>query len=186
MGSFALSQALAAGNGIVRLGATRLSVNDVATSIISWTDVFEQLILAVAIPNYAGADVGSLQFGNGNGVVDTGTNYWNRALMVAAGQSLVTDPSPQASDTMIRLGVAGGNGRSALIHVTNFANKNKVAKASVTLNSSSAATIPDSHISVEGAWFNTTDAIKSVRLALPGAGKLGAGSQIIVFGMNAA
>lgn len=139
MSSYALGLALTQESGIVRLGAQRLPVNDVATPIINWTDVFEQLLIFVAIPNYAGADVASLQFGNGNGVVDTGTNYWNRPLMVVAGQASVTDPSPQASDTMIRLGVAGANGRVAFIHISNFVNKNKVAKAGVTLNSASAA-----------------------------------------------
>lgn len=178
---------LAAGLGYVRIpgAAVRMPANATSSLIANWTDPYEQLLFYVAIPFYAGADVASFRFGNGNFVVDSGTNYQSRTLTVASGATTITD-APQTSDTMIRLGEATANGRSGWMHVTNFQLRNKVCKATVAIGTTDATTVADAHLSVEGMWANTTDFIKSAQLVLPGAGKLGAGSQFIVFGMNAA
>jgi hypothetical protein len=169
----------------VRLGADRLAINDVQSQVISWNDPYEQLTIKVAIPNYAGADVGSLRFGNGNGVVDIGANYRTSITDLAVGTVTPIVDDSVLSDTMFRLGLATAQGRVATIHISNFKTNRKVIKASVSIGSANVATNVPIHLSVEGLWSNVTDYIKSVQLVLPGAGKLGAGSQLIVYGENA-
>lgn len=177
---------LVSGAGYVRIGSIRMPANAVSSTILNWTDPYEQLLIYVAIPFYAGSDVASLRFGNGNFVVDSGTNYQSRTVTLGTGTTTPLIDAPQTSDTMIRLGEATANGRSGWVHVINFNNRNKVCKATIAIGTTDATSVADAHISVEGMWANTTDFIKSVQFVLPGAGKLGAGSQLIVFGMNAA
>lgn len=179
---------LTAGLGYVRIpgASVRMPASATSSLIANWTDPYEQLLIYVAIPFYAGADVGSLRFGNGNFVVDSGTNYQSRTVTLGAGTVTPLVDAPQTSDTMIRLGIATANGRSGWVHVTNFQTRNKVVKATIAIGTTDATTVADAHVSVEGMWANTTDFIKSVQFVLPGAGKLGTGSQFIVFGMNAA
>jgi hypothetical protein len=165
--------------GMVRLNGTRMSTTDVASQVVSWTDNYEQLVLWVAVPFYAGADAVSLRFGNAIGSVDSGTNYWSRWVTQDAGNV------SNISQTLFQLGIATANGRSAWIHMLNFKDRRKVGAARVAIGSASAAAVPDVHLVVDGMWDNTTDFIHSVQLVLPGAGKLGAGSQVVVFGMNA-
>jgi len=160
--------------------------NASSSLILNWTDPYEQLLIYVAVPFYAGADLASLRFGNGNFVIDSGTNYQSRTVTLAAGTVTPLIDAPQTSDTMFRLGIATANGRSGWIHVTNFSNRNKVIKAAITIGTTDATSVADAHLSVEGMWANTTDFIKSCQFVLPGAGKLGTGSQFIVYGMNAA
>lgn len=176
---------LVTGAGYVRVAALRMPASDVSSAILNWTDPYEQLLIYVAVPFYAGADVASLRFGNGNFQVDSAANYQSRTISCAAGGVTLTD-APQASDTMIRLGVATNLGRSGWIHIINFSNRNKVLKAAIAIGTTDVTTVAAAHVSVEGMWANTTDFIKSCQFVLPGAGKLGTGSQLIVFGMNAA
>lgn len=179
---------LTTGLGYVRIpgASVRIPSNGVSSLIANWTDPYEQLLIYIAIPFYAGADVASLRFGNGNFAVDLGTNYQSRTVTLGAGTVTPLVDAPQTSDTMIRLGIATANGRSGWVHITNFQTRNKVIKAAIAIGTTDATAVPDAHISVEGMWANTTDFIKSCQLVLPGAGKMGAGSQFIVFGMNAA
>lgn len=178
---------LTSGLGYVRIpgAAVKMPASDVQSAIATWTDPYEQLLIYVAVPFYAGSDVASIRFGNGNFQVDSGANYQSRTITAAAGGVTLTD-APQTSDTMIRLGIATNLGRSAWVHVTNFQTRTKVCKAAIAIGTTDVTTVSAAHISVEGMWANTTDYIKSMQLVLPGAGKLGAGSQFIVFGMNAA
>lgn len=191
MGSFGvnlLGSPLASltGTGIVRLGADRLTQNGVASQVISWNDPYEQLLILVAIPNYAGADVGSLIYGNGNGSVDTGNNYRTTIIDLAVGTVTPLVDDSVLSTNMFRLGLATAQGRVATVHITNFKTNRKVMVANVSIGSADVATNVPIHVKVEGLWNNVTDYIKSVQMVLPGAGKLGAGSQLIVLGLNAA
>lgn len=177
---------LVSGLGIVRIGAVRMPASAASSAMLNWSDPYEQLIIEIAVPFYAGADVASLRFGNGNFLVDAGTNYQSRTVTLGAGTVTPLVDAPQTSDTMFRLGIATANGRKATIKITNFQTRNKVLKADVSIGTTDATSVADAHVSVEGMWANTNDFIKSCQLVLPGAGKMGTGTQFIVYGMNAA
>jgi hypothetical protein len=137
---------------------------------------YNTLWIQVSTPAVGGSDVVSLRF---NG--DTGANYNSRSDTLVVGSALVTD-TPNASDTLIRLGLASTAGRVVFACVTNTLANPKIVLANVAIAGANAATVPITHAACNGVWFNTTAQITSV-LCLTQAGQtMAAGSSINIFG----
>lgn len=137
---------------------------------------YNTLMFLISTPAVGGSDVVSLRF---NG--DTAANYNSRTDTLVVGSALVTD-TPNASDTLIRLGVASATGRIVYAFCTNTLANPKLLTATVAIAGANAATVSISTAATAGAWFNTTAQITSVTCLTQAGQTMAAGSSINIWG----
>jgi len=140
----------------------------------------EMLRVTVAIPNYAGADIISLQF-NGD---TTAANYQTRwitfsnvATPVVAGVNFTATASIALGPTAIT------GGRSIVATIMNQATKNKIITIQEMELIASQGTAPQMAFG-GGQWFNTTQQITDIAMTLQGANSYGANTQMMIEGFQ--
>lgn len=138
------------------------------------------LLLFINVTGYGGTDVVSLRF---NG--DSGANYWDRTLVIAAGGTAVAETST-TSTTLIRCGKPINKGRAVMAQIVNFATKSKVVQVMNQYGSGAANTLADGTVSTSGEWINTTDLISQIDVLTAGGANILAGSSLVLYGYNRA
>lgn len=108
----------------IYIGSQTLAASSPAFPTIANIPVFNGLWVFINVSGYGGTDVVSLRF---NG--DSGTNYWDRTLTVAAGGVVVVDTNT-VSTTLIRMGLPINKGRQVFAQIGNLATKSKVVQVS--------------------------------------------------------
>jgi hypothetical protein len=166
-----------------RLGGFKAAASAAASPIVDWsgllnTQTFDHLLIFVQVPNYAGADIVSLQF-NGD---TTAANYqtrWitlsNAATPILAGIDFTTTPSIALGPTAIT------GGRNVIVSITNIANRNKIMNINEQELFTAQGTAPQLAYG-GGQYFNTSVPIYQVQLVLQGANSFGTNTSMIVFG----
>lgn len=163
--------------GLDFLGSVSCAATCSSTSVLTFSPR-SVLVFLIDIASYPSADIGSIRFNN-----DSAANYWDRHLTTAAGGTVATDV-PNASTTLIRLaGNAVNQGRSAIVVCMNLPTRSKSCSINIQTLTGAAATVGLLDYGA-GEWVNTTVQISSVQLIVSGAGTMGAGSGIAVFGKS--
>ena len=139
---------------------------------------YNGLWVFINVTGYAGTDVVSLRF---NG--DSGTNYWDRTLTVAAGTVTPIVDTNTVSTTLIRMGKPINKGRQVFAQIGNFATRSKVVQVMNQFGSGAAGTVADTTIGSAGEWVNTTAQIIQIDCLTAGATNVISGSSIMVFGV---
>jgi hypothetical protein len=162
----------------VLLGAQQLAANAAAFTSIFLQPV-NSLWFYLNVVGLSGADVCAIRFNN-----DSGANYWDRNLTVAAGGVVVVDTNT-LSTTLIRLGVSGTVPQQIFGTIGNpsaTAAKTKVLRAMVQIATGAAGTAGPANISCAGEWVNTAAQINRIDVLLVGANNYLAGSSLEVWG----
>ena len=162
----------------IYLAQQTLAANAVAFPTIANLPPFNGLWVFINVTGYGGTDVVSLRF---NG--DTGTNYWDRTLTVAAGTVTPIVDTNTVSTTLIRCGKPINKGRQVFAQIGNLATKSKVAQIMNQFGSGAAGTVADATISTAGEWVNTTVQINQIDCLTAGGLNILAGSSITVYGV---
>lgn len=139
---------------------------------------FNGLWVFINVSGYGGTDVVSLRF---NG--DSGANYWDRTLTVAAGTVTPIVDTNTVSTTLIRCGKPINKGRQVFAQIGNLASKSKVVQIMNQFGSGAAGTAADSTISTAGEWVNTAAQITQIDCLTAGGANILAGSSICVYGV---
>lgn len=137
-----------------------------------------RLLILIFISGYGGGggDIASLRFN-----ADSGNNYWDRHLTVAAGGTTLTN-TENASTSKIRLAHSATNsGRIVTVNIMNIANKSKPITISTQTLTAAAGTIGLLDMG-SGEWVNTSDQITSIEMLSAGANTLSSGSGFAVYG----
>lgn len=160
----------------VYLTGAVLSANAVAfPSLI--IPAYNSLLIMVNVTGYGGTDVVALRFNT-----DSGTNYWDRTLTVAAGTVTPIVDTNTVSTTLLRLGKPINKGRQVMAQVGNLAGKSKVVMISNQFGSGAAGTAADTTLGTSGEWVNTTAQITQIDCLTAGGLNILAGSSIMVYG----
>lgn len=161
----------------VFLGGWLLTANAVAFPTLFFP-AFNGLWVFINVSGYGGTDVVSLRF---NG--DSGTNYWDRTLTVAAGTVTPIVDTNTVSTTLMRMGKPINKGRQVFAQIGNLATKSKVCQVINQFGSGTAATVADATISTAGEWVNTAAQITQIDCLTAGGLNILAGSSIAVYGV---
>lgn len=162
----------------VLLGAQQLAANAAAFSSIFIQPV-NSLWFYLNVVGASGSDTCAIRFN-----ADSGANYWDRNLTVAAGGVVVVDTNT-LSTTLIRLGVAGTLNQQIFGVIGNpsaVAAKSKVLRAMVTVATGAAGTAGSINIGCAGEWVNTSTPINRIDVVMVGANNYLAGSSLMVWG----
>jgi hypothetical protein len=177
-----------ASDGWVYLGSTVLASNASTTSTVTLSSTMDVLFIIVRVTGYTGTDIASMRF---NG--DTGQNYWDRHLQVAAGGTTLSDVECGSSTTgcgtatnrvRMRLGPnAVTTARTVFITCGNRAATSKVCDIRSQVGTGTAATA-GAMTWGGGEWVNTSAAISSVVIVTNGGNSMLTGTGFVVFGRN--
>jgi len=138
------------------------------------------LRVTVAIPNYAGADIVSLQF-NGD---TTAANYQSRWITFSNIASPVVAGVDFTSTASIALGPSAiTGGRIIVATIMNQLAANKIITMQEMELIANQGTAPQMAIG-GGQWFNTTAQINRIALTVQGANKFGTGTTMLIEGFQ--
>jgi hypothetical protein len=159
----------------VYLTGAVLTANAVAFPTLLFP-AYNSLLVMINVTGYGGTDVVSLRF---NG--DSGTNYWDRTLTVAAGGVVVVDTNT-VSTTLIRQGLPINKGRQVMAQIGNQLSRSKVVMVQNQFGSGAAGTAATITAGTAGEWVNTTQQITQIDCLTAGGLNILAGSSIMVYG----
>lgn len=139
----------------------------------------DYLVIIVKVTGYGGGDIESLRFN-----ADAGANYWDRALVAAAGVATFTN-TQTISTTLCRL-ATGDAITTARVSTVFIINKATLSKRGVhfTGDNTSAAATAGNLIFGGCEWVNTTAQITTVELLTAAAATFNADTEFGVFGRN--
>jgi hypothetical protein len=177
-----------ASDGWVYLGSTVLASNASTTSTVTLSSTMDVLFIIVRVTGYTGTDIASMRF---NG--DTGQNYWDRHLQVAAGGTTLSDVECGSSTTgcgtatnrvLMRLGPNSvTTARTVFVTCGNRAATSKVCDIRSQVGTGTAATA-GAMTWGGGEWVNTSAQISSIVLVTKGGNSMLTGTGFVVFGRN--
>lgn len=160
----------------VYLTGAVLNANAVAFPTLLFP-AYNSLLVMVNVTGYGGTDVVSLRFN-----ADSGANYWDRTLTVAAGTVTPIVDTNTVSTSLMRLGKPINKGRQVMVQLGNQLSRSKVALISNQFGSGAAGTAADTTLGTAGEWVNTTAQITQIDCLTAGGLNILAGSSIMVYG----
>jgi hypothetical protein len=137
---------------------------------------YSSLQILLHIAGYSGSDLGSLRFN-----ADSGNNYWDRNISIAAAG--VTNVNNETTTTsQMRFGIAGTKQVVCLFNIQNLLAVSKLVRGSVAMATGAVGTAATIISGMAGEWVNTTAQITSLSVQVVGANNFVAGSTVQVFG----
>lgn len=161
---------------MIYLTGAALTANGAAFPTLTFPG-YNSLEIRLHLAGFSGSDTATLTF---NG--DTGNNYWDRNITIAAGGVTVTDSSSNTTRANIRVGAAGTTQIVAVLNIVNILAKSKLVVGRVAQATGAVGTAGTGYVFSGGEWVNTTAQITTANVQCLGANNLLSGSSIQIFG----